>query len=221
VSGDWWRGRWVLPVGILALLAYVVLAIVWLPQWVVSWTAGQADVNTQLNAVTNTRGALLSLMVPVVIVLGGVAALLNYQEGREQNQRANDLARAERDETRRMHHAQLYAELLGACHGCLQAATDLYNADRNDPGYLSTLRVNAEKRAAMDLSADRVMLFGSNAVQAAARDLNRHCGAEIATKANSTPRPSDDEWRRITVTDYAPIYRAFIDAARADLTPAP
>jgi hypothetical protein len=221
VIRDWWRRRWVLLVGILALLAYVVLATLWLPQWVVSSTAGHADANTQLNAVTNTRGALLSLLVPVVIVIGGVAALLNYQEGREQNQRTNDLARAERDETRRLHHAELYAELLSATHSCLKAALDLYNADRNDAVFHSYLSANTEKRAAMDLSADRVMLFGSEAVHAAARDLSRYCGAEIATKANSTPKPSDEEWRRITVTDYAPIYRAFIDAARADLTPAP
>jgi hypothetical protein len=186
MAKNWLRHRWPVLFGLLVLLAYLVAAITLLPRWIVSLTAGIADANTQLNAVTNTRGTLLGILTPVVIVVGGIVALLNYREVREQNQRTNDLGRKERDEMRRVRRAEVYAEFLRACDDCWDAANDLHHADRDEmdvDSFLTLLRANREKRATMDRSHNRVMLLGSDAAQASASDLMRHCGVAMVSKA--------------------------------------
>ncbi len=50
-------------------------------------------------------------------------------------------------------------------------------------------------------------------------ELTRHLGVEVVTKSNAKPKLSDADWKRISVTEYAPLYRAFLDAARGDLAP--
>src|SRR2546430_10531240 len=88
------RGHWRSLVGseilIFVVLVYGYAAAAVLPQLLVSLTADKADANTQLTAVTSTRGALLGLIAPVVLLFGGIAAILNYQETTEQNRRANE-----------------------------------------------------------------------------------------------------------------------------------
>jgi hypothetical protein len=214
-----WRRWLLLLVGVLLVLVYLYAAVTTLPQWIVSISAGKADANTELNAVTSTRAALLGIVTPLVIVFGGIAGVLNYQEVRSQNRRANALALVENDERRRVRRAEVYAEFLSACHACVEAAYTVYLADRADADYLSHLIAIREKRAAMELSCDRVRMLGADTLQEPARDLNRHCGVEIATKASARRKLSDEEWKRIVVTEYAPLYVAFIDATRRDLAP--
>lgn len=236
-----WRRHLRLLVGIavfvLLVVIYVYAALTMLPQWLVSMTAGKADPDTQLNAVTNTRTALLGIVTPIAVLVGGIAAFLNYQETAEQNRRTNELARRERDETsaqnshvnemarlerdeiRRVRRATVYADLLRACNDCVDAAEALHYDDPPGPDYLLHLRTNLEMRTAMDVAHDRVMLLGSDAVQASAQKLDLHCGVEIATKANFRPRLSSEEWTRIRITEYVPLSRAFMDAARDDLAP--
>jgi hypothetical protein len=205
---------------VLLLLGYAYEAVTVLPQWIVSLTAGKADANTQLNAVTSTRGALLGILTPLVIFIGGIVGLLNFQEFRAQNVLTNDRATTERDETRRMRRAEVYADMISACNAALDASLDRYYGDVQDAAtqllYLETL---GKTRAAMDLAHDRVRLLGSDSVQASAQELNRHLGAEIVTKSNAKPKLSAADWKRISVVEYAPIYKAFVEAARADLAP--
>jgi hypothetical protein len=66
---------------------------------------------------------------PMALLVGGIAAFLNYQETVDQNRRINGRARIERaqarrerDEVRRVRRAEVYAEFLSAIHGCLNAA---------------------------------------------------------------------------------------------------
>ncbi len=74
--------------GALAVLAYVGAAASVLPGWIVSLTGGpDVDDKTRLKAVTDTRGALLGLLTPLAVVIGGIAALLNYQATAEQSNR--------------------------------------------------------------------------------------------------------------------------------------
>lgn len=221
----WWRRHWRLLVfGVLVLLAYVVAATTVLPQWIVSLSAGQADANTQLSAVINTRAALLGILTPVVFVVVGIAAFLNYRETTEQNRRTSELARLERDEARRLRRVDAYAELLSACEHCVFAADDVYYAKREDPDDLQQrmpllVKTLLEKRAAMDFAADRVKLLGSDEVLVPANDLDMHCGKEIATKAAARLKLSDEEWKSIRVTEYGVRYWAFLAAARSDLAP--
>jgi hypothetical protein len=193
-------------------------AVTILPQWIISLSAGHADANTQLAAVTNTRGALLGLLTPLVIVIGGLAAILNYQEVHEQNLRINELSRAEREEARRVRRGELYAELLNACHECMYAAIALYLADEQGTDYGSYVKANVEMRAAMELAQYRVMMVGAEAVRLPALASTTHCGIVIATKAGATPKLSMDEWMRITGSDYAKVQFDFVMAARKDLT---
>jgi uncharacterized protein YjbI with pentapeptide repeats len=53
----------------------------------------KADDNTRLNAIANTRGALLGVLAPVVVAIGAVAAFLNYRETSDQNRRTVKLSR--------------------------------------------------------------------------------------------------------------------------------
>lgn len=204
----------------LLLLAYSYAAVIDLPTWIVSLTAGKADANTQLNAVTSTRGALLGILTPLVVLIGGIVGLLNFQEIRAQNSLTNERAQTERDEARRLRRADGYADLISACSASWAAALDRYSDDQQDAdtqlGHIKALR---ETRAAMDLAHDRVMLLGSDVVQASAAALTRHLGVEIVTRSNKKPRLSDADWTRISITEYAPLYKAFIDAARDDLAP--
>ena len=215
------RRRWqLLLVVVLVLLAYSYAAVVDLPPWIVSLTAGKADANTQLNAVASTRGALLGILTPLVVLIGGIVGLLNFQEIRAQNALTNDRARTERDETRRLRRAEVYADLISACNASWLAAHDRYYGDQQDvPTQLEFIKALHEKRAAMDLAHDRVRLLGSDAVQTSAGALNWHLGAAIITKANAKPKLSEVDWNRISVTEYAPLYRAFTEAARDDLAP--
>jgi hypothetical protein len=97
---------------------------------------------------------------------------------------------------------------------------DRYYGDQQDvPTQLEFIKALHEKRAAMDLAHDRVRLLGSDAVQTSAGALNWHLGAAIITKANAKPKLSEVDWNRISVTEYAPLYRAFTEAARDDLAP--
>src|ERR1700730_360207 len=215
------RGHWLLLlIGLIVLLAYGDLAAAVLPQRLVSLTAGTADASTQLNAVTSTRAALLGVFVPLVVLLGGIAAFLAYRETAGQNRHTNEQARQDRDETRRLRRAEVYAELLSACQQTWKAALELHTPERADPDYvLGLLHTNYEKRVAMDLAHDRVRLLGSDEVQASAIALTMHVGVEVVTRANAQPRLTEEEWTRITVTDYARLNRAFVNATRGDLAP--
>lgn len=223
---SWGRRTWLFWV-VLAIV-YVVAAITALPQWIVSLTAGQADANTQLNAVTSTRGALLGILTPVVIVIGGIAAFRNYQEVREQNIRTNALTLLDRDETRRLRRAELYAALVSACQGCWETSVALFHADRDnvnflydagrmDHNYLWFADEKDQKSRAMNLAHERVMLLGTDAVQDSAIALVLHCHKEISAKALAKPKVTDEEFRRVTVPEYNLLQRAFLDAARSDL----
>lgn len=204
------------------VLVYLIVAINVLPQWIVSLTAGAADANTQLNAVTNTRGALLGLITPLVIAIGGVVGFLNFQEIRAQNVRTNELARAERDETRRTRRAEVYAELISSCNASWNAAGDLYSGDTQEAATrIALLKAVGETRSAMELAYDRVRLLGADVVQDSARELNHHLGAQVITKANAKPKLSEADWKRLSIAEYAALYRAFLAAARKDLELAP
>jgi uncharacterized protein YjbI with pentapeptide repeats len=92
---SWIRRHWrpTAATGIFLVLVYVVAATTVLPPWIVSLSAGGADDNTRLNAVTNTRSALLSLLAPLAVVVGGVAALLNYRANSAQTREQLQLQR--------------------------------------------------------------------------------------------------------------------------------
>lgn len=214
------RYRWVVLLAPLFLIGYIYEAAIVLPQWIVSLSASTADPNTQLNAVTNTRGALLGILTPLVIVIGGIVALLNYREVRDQNRRTNDQARAEREETRRVRRGEVYAELLSACHDCMYAAIALYLADERDAAYGSYVKSNIESRAAMDLSQYRLIMLGAEPVRSAALAFTSHCGLVMATKAGARPKLPMDEWLRITGVEYANFQFEFVMAAQRDLAPA-
>ena len=66
--------------GVLVLLAYAVAAVTVLPEWVVSRSHSTADAAAKLNAITTTRVALLGVLTPVVVIIGGVVAGLSYGE---------------------------------------------------------------------------------------------------------------------------------------------
>jgi len=213
------RHRNLLIGGALLLAAYVVAAATLIPPWLVSLTAGKADANTQLSAVTSTRAALLGAVTPIVVLFGAIAAFLNYQETADQNRRTNERAEKERDEARRIRRANTYANLLVGCADCVTAAENLYFAKPADENYVSLMSMLVDKRHSMDFADDQVMLLGSDSVQAPAKELNRHIGEEIVTNAFKQPRLAIDEWKRRRVTEYAQRYKAFLDAARADLAP--
>ena len=101
----WWRHHWLVlvlsAVGLIGLVAYAVLAATVLPVWIVSVSATTADENHRLDAIVNTRGALLGVLAPVVVAIGAVAAFLNYRETSAQNRRTVELSRDTLDVTRR------------------------------------------------------------------------------------------------------------------------
>jgi hypothetical protein len=66
---------WLVVAGAL-LLAYIVAALTVLPQWIVAQNLSGVDASAQLNAITATRVALLGVLTPVVLIIGGVVAAL-------------------------------------------------------------------------------------------------------------------------------------------------
>lgn len=200
------------------LVTYVVAAATMLPPWLVALTAGKADANTQLNAVSSTRAALLGVVTPIVLLFGGIAALLNYQETAEQNRRTNERAEKERDEERRLRRANVYADFTGAVERCAAAALVVFIASPENANYLAYLtELNTERRAVM-AAHDRVRLLGADVVQAAASDIRTQSGT-FAKAAMVSPKVAEDEWERVWSIEYSAHYFAFLNAARTDLEP--
>jgi len=84
------RKIWLIVAGA-SLVAYIVAALTVLPAWIVSQNVGGADANTQLNAITATRVALLGVLTPVVIAIAGVVAAFGYGETVRHNRRTDAL----------------------------------------------------------------------------------------------------------------------------------
>jgi hypothetical protein len=231
-----YRTRLAVGGGVLVLLAYAVAAVTVLPEWVVSSGHSSADAAAKLNAITTTRVALLGVLTPVVVIIGGVVAGLSYGETVRHNRRSDESAR-------RLRRAEVYVELLTACDECVTAADEFYHLERMDQEEFSRLRAEIDttagmagvdervrayrsrmdalmyKRLAMERVADRVTLLGSDEVQPAASALALYIDVEITTNAAKNPKLPEEEWRRIRITDFAPIYKAFLAVDRSDLTP--
>jgi len=94
-------------VGLIALLAYAVLAVTVLPGWIVSISGAKADENHRLDAIANTRSALLGVLTPLVVAIGAVAAFLNYRETSAQNKRTYELSQQALAETQRQNRETL------------------------------------------------------------------------------------------------------------------
>jgi uncharacterized protein YjbI with pentapeptide repeats len=87
--------RWIplIVLGVIVLLTYSAFAATVLPAWIVDLSAGpKVDDNTRLNAIVNTRDALLAVLAPIVVAIGAVAAFLNYRETAAQDRRTLELA---------------------------------------------------------------------------------------------------------------------------------
>lgn len=97
---SWTRYRWasLVAIGATALVAYVVASATVLPINIVSLDTEGASSDARLNAIADTRSALLGLLAPLAVVVGGIAALLSYRATAEQN-------RAVLEETRRQNLA--------------------------------------------------------------------------------------------------------------------
>jgi len=202
--------------GAVLVAVYLVAAATVLPSWLVSMSASTADADTKLAAITATRTALLDAITPIVVLFGGIAALLNYQETAEQNRRANERAEKERDEERRLRRAEVYVDFVRACERQGSIAADLYYTAANHPRIVERRDAVVQASGAVAFAHDRVRLLGADEVQAAASNLHKHCG-EIGTVALAFPKASKEEWTRVWVTDYALHYKTFLDASRADL----
>ncbi len=214
-----WRHHWRRLLGIAALvvLAYVGVVEV-LARLLVHFSAGAADANTQLNAVTSTRGALLGLLTPLVVALGGVAAFLNYREVSGQNRRTNERATEERDETRRLRRASVYGNFIDTCERHASAALMLFSTLDGAANYTERLAKLIEERRAFSAAQDQLRLLGSDDVQDSAGKLFQH-SSKIGKAASSSPKPTAAEWETVYATEYAPHYMEFMNAARKDLGP--
>lgn len=74
----------------------------------------KAEDNTRLNAIANTRGALLGVLAPLVVAIDAIAAYLNYRvapgnlaETAAQNQPTYELSQKLLDETQRQNRDTL------------------------------------------------------------------------------------------------------------------
>ena len=92
----WWRQHKLLVLSIalagIVLLIYGVAAATVLPVWIVSHDAGNVNETDRLSAIVNTRSALLGVLGPLVVTIGGVVDLLNYLETSAHNRRTYKLA---------------------------------------------------------------------------------------------------------------------------------
>ena len=247
-SPTWLRRHWrpltlaLLLVLLTLLVAYAVAAIFVLPQWIVHRTAGKADGNSQLAAVTATRSALLGILTPVVVVVGGIAAFLNYWETVRQNVRAAGLAREDRDEARRLRHADdelahqdrdearrlrradVYAEFFAACEELMEVTSILYFTHRDQTDlkliqeYTQYILLAREKSRATELAIERVRLLGSDSVGLAAADLRIHL-ATMYSKVLADKKPSARAWTRLRSAEYLGYWSTALAAAREDLRP--
>jgi uncharacterized protein YjbI with pentapeptide repeats len=76
-----------------AVLGYVVLAVFVLPSHLVNESGvAVASAADRLKAVNDVRNTLLGLVTPLLAAVAGAAALLNFRETQQQNQRANALS---------------------------------------------------------------------------------------------------------------------------------
>src|ERR1700694_583935 len=136
-----WRRHWRLLVAVgvflLLVLVYVYAALAVLPQWLVRMSGGNADANAQLNAVTNTRAALLGVVGPAVLLFGGVAAFLNYQETVDQ-----------RNESGRQRRARVDANFIEGSERCASAALTVFVTLNNAAMYNEYLAKAVEERRA-------------------------------------------------------------------------
>jgi len=214
-----WRHHWRRQLGIAALvvLAYVGFVEV-LARLLVHFSAGAADANTQLNAVTSTRGALLGLLTPLVVALGGVAAFLNYREVSGQNRRTNERATEERDETRRLRRASVYANFIEGSERCASAAVVAFYTPSDRADYKESLRKVVEERRAFSAALDQLRLLGADDVRPPAQNLYSHA-ATMVKMAMSSPKATEAAWKGVYATDYSKLYLAFLNAARKDLEP--
>jgi hypothetical protein len=199
------------------MLAYVG-AVEVLARLLVHFSAGAADANTRLNAVTTTRGALLSILTPLVLAFGGIAAFLDYQEVTGQNRRTNERSREEQDETRRLRRAAVYARFMQASERSASAALTLFHTAGGTADYTLRAAKAVEERRAFAAAQDQLRLLGADDVQTPAGNLYQH-GSAVAKMAMTIPKATDAAWEAVYATEYAVHYLVFLNAARKDLEP--
>src|SRR5947209_5173249 len=84
----WRQKRWWISAAILTLLIVLdLVAALVLPQRVIPSASNKFTEVDRLKSIADLRGSILSLLTPVVALVAGGAALLNFLETRRQNER--------------------------------------------------------------------------------------------------------------------------------------
>lgn len=148
----------------------------------------------------------------IAVAISAAAALLGTWLGSSLTSRHED-RRWERQE-----RLNAYSAFMSAADEWHRATTDLWVSDRTLPSYAAVRTLFSEKLGRVDLTADRVKLIGSDAIRTLTNDVMFHFVARIMTLTVQEPRVPDAEWYAAASTGYNTHMRAFLEAARLDLT---
>jgi uncharacterized protein YjbI with pentapeptide repeats len=100
---EWWRQkRWWIPAVVLAVVIAVdLMAAFALPERVIPSVSVKFSEADRLKSIADLRGNILGVLTPAVALIAGIAALLNFQETRRQNERTYETTQRQLDEARR------------------------------------------------------------------------------------------------------------------------
>jgi hypothetical protein len=122
----------------------------------------------------------------------------------------------EAEKWRREQCLQAYTELLGACSTVFLEATRAYVMDMPEKEAKVHRELILTKVSEMLHFKDRVSLIGPDDLELPLRELTMHYHQEVARRAITPPKPSDDEWDKI-LTKAARLLGIVTTKARNDL----
>jgi hypothetical protein len=112
---------------------------------------------------------------------------------------------------------EAYADVLRVCDEIANQALVLYATDNGTPEHHERNSLLVNKTAEMYRLSDRATLIGSEEIQEHLRELCLYCGNKVAAGAPADPKPSKDEWQRIRLDHFAPLFAAFLNQTRKDV----
>jgi len=112
---------------------------------------------------------------------------------------------------------EAYTDVLRACDTLVYESNRAYRTEFESSARLAQNEVVLDKTAEMYRASDRATLVGSDEVQKQLGALVLHCGKKIGAMSIARPKPTEDEWHKATVDDFAVLFGKFRNDARNDL----
>ena len=118
---------------------------------------------------------------------------------------------------RRERCLEAYTQVISLCDIVAFEANKAYGIECGSLAHNKQAELVLEKVSEMYRTVDKTILLGSQEVHKKINNLTLYCGKEIAAKSVKCPKPSEIEWHKISVKDFAPLFNDCLMSARNDL----